>query len=467
MATTSLWHIEGSLNDLIKYVENPDKTVEVKDAPSDLSNLFRYVTRDDKTQDKQYVTAINCVKEIALKQMIMTKKQFNKTTGYIAWHGYQSFKPNEVTPEQCHKIGVQLAKEMWGDRFQVIVTTHLDKDHLHNHFCINSVSFIDGKKYDYSRKEMQRLRETSDRICWEHDLSIVKNPSVGTPRAIYEAEKRGEPTKYNLMREAIDFAVEHSVDMKTFHQVMREQGYEVNLNQNRTYWTIKRFGDKKATRMFRLGEEYNHRRVQERIKQKDRIVNYHNYRNFMEETKTTYIRPRPVTFRGSFKRTRRITGLKALYFRYCYLLGFLPEKKQRKPLSPEMREAWRRIDRYSQNIRLICKQDFKTTEDVSNFIASNNEQIKVLEKKRNRIRARMNRTDNPAEKAKYKAQRDDITTVLTAIRKDNKTAKHVLEDSPKIKEDIAKEQRAMQQRFIVQQRNHRSRRRNYEWEKTR
>lgn len=467
MATTSLWHIEGSLNDLIKYVENPDKTVEVKDDPSDLSNLFRYVTRDDKTADKQYVTAINCLKEIALQQMIVTKKQFRKTKGYIAWHGYQSFKPDEVTPEQCHRIGVQLAKEMWGDRFQVIVTTHLDKDHLHNHFCINSVSFIDGKKYDYSRKEMQRLRETSDRICWEHDLSIVKNPSVGTPRAIYEAEKRGEPTKYNLMREAIDFAIEHSVDMKTFHQVMREQGYEVNLNRERKYWTIKRFSDKKATRMFRLGEEYNHRRVQERIKQKDRIVNYHNYRSYMTEVQPKYIRPRPVTFRGSFKRTRRITGLKALYFRYCYLLGFLPEKKQRKPLSPEMREAWRRIDRYSQNIRLICKQDFKTTEDVSNFIASNNEQIKVLEKERNRIRARMNRTDNPDEKAKYKAQRDDITTVLTAIRKDNKTAKHILEDSPKIKEDIVKEQRAMQQRIIVQQRNHRNRRRNYEWENTR
>lgn len=460
MATTSLWHIEGSLHDLIKYVENPDKTVEIKDDPTDLSNLFLYVTRDDKTADKQYVTAINCVKEIALKQMIMTKKQFNKTTGYIAWHGYQSFLPGEVTPEQCHKIGVQFAKEMWGDRFQVIVTTHLDKEHLHNHFCINSVSFIDGNKYDYSRKEMQHLRDTSDRICLENNLSVIKNPSVRTPRAIYEAEKRGEPTKYNLMREAIDFAIEHSYDIKTFHQVMREQGYEVNLNQNRTYWTIKRIGDKKATRMFRLGEEYSHRRVQERIKQKDRIVNYHNYRSYMTEAQPKYIRPRPVTFRGSFHKTRKLTGLKALYFHYCYLLGFLPEKKPHNPISPEMREAWRRIDRYSQNIRLICKQDFKTTEDVNAFIASNIEQIKTLERERNRIRARMNRTDNPDEKEKYKSQRDDITTALTAIHKDNKTAKHILEDSPKIKEDIAKEERERQKRFVVQQRNHRSRRRN-------
>lgn len=461
MATTSLWHIEGSLNDLIKYVENPDKTIAVKDDPSDLSNLFRYVTRDDKTVDKQYVTAINCVKEIALKQMIMTKKQFNKTTGYIAWHGYQSFLPGEVTPEQCHRIGVQLAKEMWGDMFQVIVSTHLDREHLHNHFCINSVSYIDGKKYDYDKKEIQRLRDTSDRICLEHNLSVIKNPSDRTPRAIYEAEKRGEPTKYNLMREAIDFAIENSVDMKTFHQVMRKQGYEVKLNKNRTYWTIKRIGNKKATRMFRLGDEYNHRRILERIDEHNRFENYHNYRSFMTDAQPKYIRPKQTTFKGSFKRTRKITGLKALYLYYCYLLGYLPKKNQHKPLSPEMREAWRRIDRYSENIRLICKHDFKTADDVQQFIETNTEQIKMLEKERNRIRARMNRTDDPAEKEEYKSKRDDITTVLTSMRKDNKTAKHIIEDSPKIKEDIAKEEQAKQQRYVVQQRqNDRNRRRN-------
>ena len=110
---------------------------------------------------------------------------------------------------------------------------------------------------------------------------------------------------------------------------------------------------------------------------------------------------------------------------------------------------------------MICKQDFKTTDDVQQFIDSNTKQIKTLEKERNRIRARMNRADNPDEKEKYKNQRDDISTVLTAIRKDNKTAKHILEDSPKIKEDIAKEEQAKQQRYVVQQRqNDRNRRRN-------
>ena len=146
MATTSLWHIEGRLKDLIDYVENPEKTAAKAPELQDLYNVFTYVQRPEATQEGEYVTAINCLKETALRQMILTKKRYGKTDGYIAWHGYQSFKPEEVTPQLAHEIGVKLAKEMWGDRFEIIVTTHLDKEHLHCHFCFNSVSFRDGGK---------------------------------------------------------------------------------------------------------------------------------------------------------------------------------------------------------------------------------------------------------------------------------------------------------------------------------
>ena len=115
----------------------------------DLWDASRYVQRPAATADGHYVTAINCLKETALEQMILTKRQYGKTDGYIAFHGYQSFKPGEVTAQECHDIGVALAKEMWGDRFQILVTTHLDKDHLHNHYLFNSVSFRDGRKYNY------------------------------------------------------------------------------------------------------------------------------------------------------------------------------------------------------------------------------------------------------------------------------------------------------------------------------
>lgn len=184
MATTSLWHIKGRLKDLIDYVENPNKTITRTKDLQDFYNVFAYVQRPEATEQGEYVSAINCLKEIALQQMILTKRQYSKENRYIAWHGYQSFKPDEVTPEQAHQIGLQLAKEMWGDRFQIIVTTHLDKDHLHNHFCFNSVSFLDGRKYNYSKTEQRKLRDVSDRICTEHGLSVIENPHKAPSRQV-------------------------------------------------------------------------------------------------------------------------------------------------------------------------------------------------------------------------------------------------------------------------------------------
>ena len=110
MATTSLWHIKGRLKDLIDYVENPEKTAAKTLELQDLYNVFSYVQRPEATQEGEYVTTINCLKETALRQMIFTKKRYGKTDGYIAWHGYQSFKPEEVTPQLAHEIGVKLAK---------------------------------------------------------------------------------------------------------------------------------------------------------------------------------------------------------------------------------------------------------------------------------------------------------------------------------------------------------------------
>ena len=193
MAATSLWHIEGRLKDLISYVENPEKTVPNKEM-QDFFDVFSYVKNPQKTDNGEFVSAINCLKETALQQMILTKKQYQKTGGYIAWHGYQSFKPDEVTPEQCHEIGLKLAREMWGDKYQIIVVTHLDRGHLHNHFCFNSVSYLDGSKYNYSKSEQKRLRETSDRLCREYGLSVIENPKKAPSRP-HSAENSSQPSR--------------------------------------------------------------------------------------------------------------------------------------------------------------------------------------------------------------------------------------------------------------------------------
>lgn len=464
MATTSLWHIKGQLCDLIDYVENPDKT-NLNNGLKDFINVFSYDTNPNKTNNKQFVTAINCKKEIALQQIILTKKQFNKQDKYIAWHGYQSFKPDEVTPELCHEIGIKLAKRMWADRFQVIVSTHLDKDHLHNHFCFNSVSFLDGKKYNYSKAEMQRLRNTSDLICKEYGLSVIEtsNKSKAPSRVLYFAEKNNEPTKYNLMRTAIDEAIAISPTPKEFIKIMRKKGYIVNVNTERKYATIRSVNDSRNTRLKTLGEKYDWYNIVEQINTQDGFALFAAYKEFNRASKTKYVKAKNYTFKGSFATVKKVTGLKALYLYYCYRLGYLPKKKQYQPLSPEMKEAWRKIDKISNQVRLISKYALNNIDDVKPFIDNNKEQIVLLTNQRNKTYNTLRRCKDTDKISNLKSERDVYTKQLTKLRKEIKTANTILNDVDEIRMNIKAETNIQHQRIAVSRTK--SQRRDMQWER--
>lgn len=450
MAATSLWHIKGSLKDLVDYVENPDKT-NLNDGLKDFINVFSYDTNPIKTNNKQFVTAINCKKEIALQQMILTKKQFNKEDKYIAWHGYQSFKPDEVTSELCHEIGVKLAQRMWGDRFQVIVSTHLDKEHLHNHFCFNSVSFLDGKKYNYSKSELQRLRNLSDELCKEYGLSVIETngKSKAPSRTLYFAEKNNEPTKYNLMRTAIDEAIKISPTPKEFIKIMKKKGYIVTVNLERKYVTIRSVNDSRNTRLKTLGENYDWNNIVEQINTQDGFSLFSAFNEFKRESKTKYVKPTKYIFKGSFATVKKVTGLKALYLYYCYRLGYLSKKNQHKPLSPEMKQAWRKIDKLSAQVCLISKYNLNDTNDVQQFINNNNEQIVLIINQRNQIYNKLRRCKEKNKIFALKSERDICTKQLTKLRKEIKTADAILTDTDEMKKNIKAEMNIQHQRFAV------------------
>ena len=215
MATTKIWPVRDSLKRVTDYAANPGKTEY-----ADLKNVISYAAGNSKTvssEEKAYlVTGVNCSADSACEQMSAVKEHFGKPSGNVAYHAYQSFKPGEISPEECHQIGLELAKKLWGDRYQVLVATHLDKEHLHNHFIINSVSFIDGKKFNDNKAAYRMLRETSDDLCRQYGLSVIEKPRGKTPRQLYFAEKRGEPTKYNLMRWAIYDAISVSSNQEMF-----------------------------------------------------------------------------------------------------------------------------------------------------------------------------------------------------------------------------------------------------------
>ncbi len=164
--------------------------------------------------------------DFARDQFDTTKLRFGKTGGIVALHAYQSFQAGEVTPDEAHAIGVELARRLWGDRFQCVVATHLNTGHVHNHIVINSVSFRDGKKFHMCTQAYRDLREASDQLCREHGLSIVENPKgKAVSQYLYKMEKAGMPTRYNVARQAIDEAIALSVNMDEFKYEMKKRGY--------------------------------------------------------------------------------------------------------------------------------------------------------------------------------------------------------------------------------------------------
>ena len=227
IATVAIWNINTNLGQVIKYTTDNNKT-DLSNYPN-LEKSLEYIKDEFKTENKLYVSGINCHPDTALKDMIRVKEQYNKKQGILGFHVYQSFKENEVTPEQAHKIGIELAKEMWGDRFQVVVSTHLNTAHYHNHFVINSVSFVDGKKYYASRTTYAELRRLNDCICKENNLSYLqeKKTKAGINYLNYQNKNIQYTNYYKTAKDDLDIAISISHNYNDFITILKSMKYEV------------------------------------------------------------------------------------------------------------------------------------------------------------------------------------------------------------------------------------------------
>ena len=446
MAVTKIWPVKDSLARVVDYAQNPDKTIY-----SDLRSVLHYAANEEKTVEGKeramFVTGVNCNRGTAFQEMQAAKERFGKTGGNVAYHAYQSFKPGEVTPELCHRLGVELAKRMWGDEYQVLVATHFNTGTFHNHFVVNSVGLWNGRKFNCGKRAYYQFRQLSDDLCKEYQLSTIKNPKGKTPRSIYFAEKNGEPTRYNLMREALDAALKVSVDGNDLWKALREQGYELDANPAHKYATLRRIGSKKAVRLYRLGEDYDlpalWKRIEENRQRYAYDLSYQRYKPIPIQQH----RPKRLRLKGSFSTVKKIGGFRGLYLHYCYCLGILPKGSSRRPLSPELREECRRLDAISRQTQLICREKLDTAEDVLGFIDGKQAEIKELGAMRQKCYNRLRRCDDGAEIAQIKAQRDRLTAAMTVCRKDIKTAESVLSRSDRLKKNLKLEQEMQAQRM--------------------
>ena len=452
MATTSIWRVKGWLGKVVVYVENPDKTTNPKfytdedmteQDGQELSDVIRYAVNSRKTQKAdnedcavvhRFVSGINCSPSTARDEMLAVKKRFGKENGTVAYHGYQSFAPGEATPEMELEIGMKLAARLWGDRYQVIVATHLDKEnHLHNHFVLNTVSFVDGIKYHRTKKDYHDMQTVSDELCREYRLSVIENPQYGKAKQYGEwrAEQEQRPTWRGLIRADIDEAIRQSMTERQFFDNLRKKGYEVKIGKD---ISVRPPGKERFVRLMRnFGEDYSLDNIRRRILSQSRPVRK------KPEQKPEILRVRLV---GSLKTARKLTGFRALYVHYCYLLGIFPKNRpqqSRKRLHFLLGEDLLKLDAITAETRLLIGHRIDTAEQLFCYRDEVNGKIEALTSDRKQL-YKAQRTaavkSDPEKAAEVKAQIAALSKELTSLRKEVVLCNSIAERSGVIQEKI-------------------------------
>ena len=386
MATTKIWPIKSGANIqvVINYITNPDKTtvreyiLEVNnpnrsfsgEEKESMTDVLEYVMKDTATEERRYVSGVNVSPESARMEMMTTKEHYGKTDGIILWHGYQSFKPGEVTPEEAHRIGVELAEKLWGD-YEVVISTHLDKAHIHNHFVINSVSFQTGKKLDAKWQEMKR---ESDRLCRLYGKSVIASPEYkGQHYSEYIAEKEGRYTWKSAIKKEVDEIIACSFDMEDFFSGLKEKGYRIKIGK---YLTLQPRGKERGMRIDRiLGPDYSVDGIEARISKNVAEGKVH-----IPQTKKYVCRQKlkPPGY--------KIKGLHALYIVYCYKLGVF-EKRGRKSRSDYIyREELRNIHKITKETLFLARNKIENISDLGLVESRLKNELAGLTEKRNRLK---------------------------------------------------------------------------------
>jgi hypothetical protein len=434
MAVTKIWNIRGRAESPLEYITNPEKTLRefTESEKQALADVIAYAADEDKTEQFFYTTGINCSVEFARDQFNATKIRFGKIGGNVAYHAYQSFREGEVTPDEAHAIGVQLARELWGDRFQMVVATHVNTKCTHNHIVINSVSFKDGLKFHDCKDTYRQLKEASDRICLERGLSVVENPKgKGVNQYVYKMEKAGMPTRYNVARQAIDEAVSLSLNIEEFKYELSKRGYNYRFDPQRKYWTVTPPGGRKPIRIHKLGDDYSRESIERRIYDNDPSVR-------TERLRQQYRQPNNYNLRRRIDRIMGRSGLEKLYLRYCYELGYLPKYQQNPTkLHILLKEDLLKCDQYSEQAKLLSRYHVDTEKDLSDLMENIEGKIKELSLGRDELRQTARRVLPESEINDAKEKIKDLTAEIRELRHELKVCGDIQQRSGHVRENLA------------------------------
>ena len=409
----------------INYVLDEDKT--------DLANALNYTENPIKTQ--RLVTGINCAPETALEEMNATKRRWDKKGGVLGYHIIHSYAPGEVTPEEAHAAGVEFAERLLGDKYEVVVSTHLDREHLHCHIVFNSVSFVDGAKYrDNFKSYFEDLRGTSNEVSKERGLSVIEPDGHGKHYAEWSAEQIGKGTIRGLVRQDIDAAIAESFTFDTFLAALRRQGYTIKYAANVKHTAIRPPGGARFLRLDGMGAGYTEADIRERIAAARNGEAYEMPPSAPEPPAPPMLtmprtHKRYTVRRGTIPTTPRpkIRGFRALYLRYVYLLrGYRRPQRRLPPFA--VRKEVTKLQRYNEQFRFLMQYRIDTDKQLSMLGDALQDQIDLLVDYRKELyKERRGGRDVEAELA-------NINRKLRSTRRELTICRHITEDIPKIRD---------------------------------
>ena len=443
MAVTAIWHVSSRVGKALDYIMNPEKTVEKPELSSEaiaarkaVGDVISYASNSDKTEQMMYVTGINCTPETAQEEFMNTKRYWGKTGGRLAYHGYQAFLEGEgeITAEQAHEIGVRLAKELWGDRFEVVIATHLNTGHYHNHFVVNSVSFIDGYKYVRMNSDYNQMRTVSDRLCKEYKLHVVDDYEhrKGKSYAEWRSDKKSKTTVRGSIRDDIDYAISQSRTEKQFATIMKELGYEFKFFRKDgsllEHPGLKPPGAQGFFRFRGLGPDYDYDSIRRRIIENTVVPGT----PLLMERKTEPI----------FRERPNETALSSQYRLYCIrLLSYVtkPKKSKREYIPYALREDIAKLDRYIEQMDFLYQHkigDAVSLQAKKNELSSELKALIIQRRKIYTIKEKAERHKDASQIAQAKSEISAISRKISEIRKQLSLCEAVSVSSERISQGL-------------------------------
>ena len=438
MAVTGFWPIYKNLKATLDYADNPDKTTAREYLDDDLYAALSYAENDNKTDRKVYVGGINCSKQNAYAEMIAVQRRFGLRGKVVGYHGIQSFKTGEVTPEQAFEIGMETARRMWCDKYQVLVTVHLNTDNVHCHFVVNPVSFKDGTKFQNKIGDHKELRKVSDAICREHGLSVLENSNFyGGNKKDYWRHKSGKKTHRDYLREDVEYCLTFATSPREFENQLYALGYTldpVRFSVKAKHW-------ERSVRLDKIG--FSKEVIQEQLD--ENAIN--RFRLFTLEYRPPY-RPKKFPLEDEMRKLEfsidhsydaATVLVDTIFYLVITVIQIAAELSDVMLLSPDLRAAEKDLKDLISDYHFLKENGIHTVSDLQANINESKAQLSDLERERKDLSNRIRRPKSPEDENQNKARRKEISKQMKPVRERLRRAEKILKKSPHLYELLKQE----------------------------